>query len=418
MKYKPTVIGITGSVGKSSTKEAIAHVLSSVYDVRKTEGNYNNEIGIPLTIIGARSGGHSLWGWLCVFGRWCIAILFPVRYPKILVLEMGIDRPKDMEYLLSFIPIDVAVVTQVSLSHVAFFGSIQAIAKEKGKLPLAVPAQGHVILNYDDPRVRKMAEKTKAQVMTYGFDDGAMVHVDNLLFHRDIRNIDGFSFKLNYAGKSIPVRLPLIVGRHHISAVLGAVGCGIVMKMNLVEIAQALEAFAPLPGRLQLLSGREGSSLLDDTYNASPASVTAALETMKELMAPRRVVILGDMLELGGDAENEHRALAEKIIAGDVHVAILVGQHMHFLFEELLNRGFSRKQVFWFPDVFSAFDVACGFLRMGDLVLIKGSRGMRMEKMTEILLADPASARNVLCCQSPEWRDKPFAPPEEWTEKI
>jgi UDP-N-acetylmuramyl pentapeptide synthase len=130
----------------------------------------------------------------------------------------------------------------------------------------------------------------------------ATVRADHLLFHREAKRIEGFSFKLNFSGKSIPVRLPKIVARHHIPAVLAAVSVGVALKVNLVEIAAALENFAPLPGRLNLLSGREGTILLDDTYNASPASTRAALAVVGELMAPRKIVVLGDMLELGGEA--------------------------------------------------------------------------------------------------------------------
>ncbi|OGI14908.1 MAG: hypothetical protein A3E38_02720 [Candidatus Moranbacteria bacterium RIFCSPHIGHO2_12_FULL_54_9] len=413
-KYHPLIVGITGSVGKSSTKEAVALVLSRAYAVRKAEGNYNNEIGIPLTIIGARSGGASLVRWFGVFCKWLWIMAVPVRYPEVLVLEMGIDRPGDMEYLLRFVLVDIGVVTELSSSHMAFFGSLGNIAKEKGKLTQALPDSGFAILNADDARVQKMGEKTSAKVITYGFGQDAMLRVDNLLFHREAKRVEGFSLKLNYDGKTIPVRLPKIVARHHIAAALAAAAVGVALKMNLVEIASALEDFEPLPGRLRLLPGRDGMILLDDTYNASPSSTQAALAAVGEFMAPRKVVILGDMLELGAGTEEAHRMLAEPIGASGAQIIIAVGHHMRSLAEALMAAGFSRKQVFSLPDPIAAIDIVFSLVRPEDLILIKGSRGMRMEKITERLLADPEEAETLLCCQSAEWRNRPFLPPAEW----
>ena len=416
-KYHPIVVSITGSVGKSSAKEAIALVVSHGFSVRKAEGNYNNEIGIPLTIIGAKSGGSSLMGWGKVLFKWLGAVLYPTAYPQVLVLEMGIDRPGDMEYLLEFVPVNIGVVTQISSSHIAFFGSLGNIAKEKGKLIEALPEDGFAILNFDDKRVIKMREKTKAKTLTYGFGEGAMLRVDNVLFHREAKRVEGFSFKLNYAGKSIPVRLPKIVAEHHIAGALSAVAVGLVLKMNLVDIAAALEDYEPLPGRLRLLLGREGMILLDDTYNASPTSAVAALATLKELMAPRKVVILGDMLELGAESEVSHRSLAESIILAGTSVAILVGKHMRFLSEELLVQGFTRKQVYWFPDPVTALSEIQNLVRFEDLILVKGSQGMRMELLVQSLLADPGDAKALLCRQTVSWKGAPFRAPEEWNSK-
>jgi UDP-N-acetylmuramoyl-tripeptide--D-alanyl-D-alanine ligase len=229
--------------------------------------------------------------------------------------------------------------------------------------------------------------------------------------------VEGFTFKLNYDGKTIPVRLPKIVAAHHIGAALAAAAVGVALKMNLVEIASALEEFEPLPGRLRLLPGRNGIILLDDTYNASPASMQAAFGVVKELVAPRKIVIAGDMLELGADTREEHRALAPSVIASGAHIAVTVGAHMRSLHEALLAAGFSRKQALWAPDPTVAITLVTDIVRPEDLILIKGSRSMRMEKITEALLADPSEARALLCCQSPEWRERPFMPPAEWTDE-
>lgn len=413
LRYRPLVIGVTGSVGKSATKESIALVLSSSMRVRKSEGNFNNEIGLPLTILGVDSGGSSFIRWFLVGFRFLRLALFSASYPQVLVLEMGVDRPGDMSYLLEFVPVKIGAVTRIAESHIAYFGSIANIAKEKGRLITSLPKDGFAILNADDPRVFGMAEKTKAVVLSYGFSSHASVRADNILFQESEGNL-GSSFKLNYDGKTIPVRLPQVIARHHISDALAGAAVGIALGMNLVEIASALEGLAPLPGRLRFLHGRNGMGILDDTYNASPASVRAALETIQEVPSKRKVAILGDMLELGADAEAEHRALAPEIAASGVELVILAGKHMRLLGEELLSSGFSRGNVMLFPDPDSITHVLEGVLREGDLVLVKGSRGMRMEKVTEVLLRNPSEAMEYLCCQSPEWRNRSFTPPDEW----
>lgn len=417
-KYRPLVVGVTGSVGKSSTKEAIGLVLAQKYSVRSAEGNYNNEIGIPLTILGSRSGGWSPFRWAWIGVRWLGYVLLPLRYPEVLVLEMGIDRPGDMEYLLSIVRMNVGVFTQVSESHIEYFGSLHAIAKEKGKLITSLLVSGFAILNADDPRVMRFQEKTKAKVLTFGFGEGADIRAEHITVEPEARLAKGLSFKMNYHGKSLPVRLPKVIARHHVAAALAAAAVGIALRVNPVQIVDALVSFGPLPGRMRLIPGIKGSILLDDTYNASPASTVAALAVLGELQASRKIAMLGDMLEIGEDSIRKHRELAESVILSGSKEVILVGQRMKFLSEELIQRGLSKQDVFWFERSSEAATFAESLVREGDLILIKGSRGMRMEWISEKLLFDPVEAPYFLCCQSPEWKAKPFRLPDEWpTEK-
>lgn len=415
-KYRPLVVGITGSVGKSSTKEAVGLVLARKYRVRMAEGNYNNEIGIPLTIIGARSGGRSLMRWMMVLCRWLWAVVWPIRYPEVLVLEMGIDRPGDMVYLLSFVPVDIGIFTQVSGSHTAYFGSLGNIAKEKGKLITGLPDSGFAILNADDERVMRYRDKTKAKAVTFGFGEGADVRAAHIALEPEARLVKGIAFKMNYHGKSLPVRLPKVIARHHLSAVLAAAAAGIALKVNPVDIVDALAAFEPLPGRMRLLPGMRGSILIDDTYNASPTSTVAALSVLGELSAKRKVAILGDMLELGDEAPTRHRGLSESVIRSGAEQIILVGKHMRGLQAVLIEQGESPDQVFWFERSDEAAIFAASRVAEGDLILVKGSRGMRMEWISEKLLFDSSEAPHFLCCQSPDWRERPFTPPAEWME--
>ncbi len=416
-KYKPLVVGVTGSVGKSSAKEAVALVLSGALEARKSEGNYNNEVGVPLSVLGVGIGGSSTGRFLSAIGRSLYLLALPSRFSEALVLELGVDRPGDMSALLSIVPVTIGVVTTIGESHIEYFGSIAAIAKEKGRLIASLPQDGFAILNADDERVLGMGKKSKATIISYGFVPSATVRADNVLLQHADDGI-GFSFKLNYDGKPIPVRLPGIIARHHISDALAGAAVGIAVGMNLVDIAKRLEAFAPLPGRLRFLNGRDGIGLLDDTYNASPSSVSAALSTLAEIPARRKVVVLGDMLELGALSEEGHRGLADGIFSAGTELAILVGQHMRSLAEELLVRGMSRGNVLSLPDPDSASSIMRDLIHEGDLVLVKGSQGLRMEKVSESLLRSAEDARTFLCRQSPAWRSKPFTPPSEWGEDI
>lgn len=299
LKYKPKIVGITGSVGKTSAKEAIFVVLALKFRVRKNEKNYNNEVGIPLTIIGSESGGDSVFKWTKIFLKWLGVIIFPVNYPEILVLEMGVDRPEDMEYLLSFISPTVGVIINISGVHLEFFKSIDYILKEKGKLITSLPEDGLAILNADDERLFAFKDKLKIPISLFGIGEDAHLKASDLTFNSSNFQPQGISFKLNYEGKTIPIRLPSILAPHLVYAALSAVATGIFFKVNVIDIAKSLEQFISPQGRMNLVKGLGGSFIIDDTYNSSPESALAALDTIKNLKALRKIIALGDMLELG-----------------------------------------------------------------------------------------------------------------------
>lgn len=417
-RTKPLIIGITGSVGKSGSKEAIALVLSKNFHVRASAGNLNNEFGVPLTVIGLPSPGRSVWGWLRVLLRGVWTVLFPIGYPKVLVLEMGIDRPGDMDYLLSLTGQPaIGVLTHVSGSHLEFFGSVGAIGKEKGKLLAALSEEGTAIVNADNEQAMKEISRTRAKVLTYGFAKEATVRAEHLRVIQEEGKVEGISFKLNYLGKSVPVRLPGVLGQHQVNTMLSGVAVGIAMKMNLVDIAAALLDFRPLPGRLQILPGTNNLTLLEDSYNASMASIRAALSTLREIIAPRKVIILGDVLEIGPTKLDEHRKLAPDIIGSGATVFVGVGQYMGHLASALHGTNFPQQHIHHFADVEVALRSLGSILRPGDLVLIKGSQGLRMEKISEALLAESVDPVAALPRQSAAWQAKPFVPPAEWEDR-
>jgi UDP-N-acetylmuramoyl-tripeptide--D-alanyl-D-alanine ligase len=408
-KYQPQIIGITGSIGKTSAKEAIAWVLKEKFFLRRNEKNYNNEIGLPLTVIGAKSGGRSLSGWLKVFVYWLWIIIFPIKYPKLLILEMGADRPGDIEYLTSFIQCQIGIVTEVGQSHIEFFGSLENIAREKEKLVKDLNEKGLAILNADNPLVLAMAKNLKSAVTTFGFGETADLRATDIAFnYSEYGEIQGLSFKLNFHGTSIPVRLNKILAKHQIYSALIAAVVAEELKMNLVEIASRLSDFSPPPGRLNLLAGIKKAFIIDDTYNASPDSTLAALDVLREIKTSRKIAVLGDMLELGVETEKNHRQIGRKIAEIKADLIFFLGTRMKFAAEELKRHNFNPEKIFYFDNHADLGRKVQAEMREGDLVLIKGSQAMRMEKIVEEVMFNPQEAEKLLCRQDKEWKKKEF----------
>jgi len=236
-RRRPTVVGITGFVGRSLTKEAVSLILSQKHSVRETKKEHTGEIDILLAIIGVSGTRASFVSMIGIFFRWLAVIMFSARYPDILVFELDVSRLGDMERLLRLIAPKIGVITDV----------LPDDYKEQLRLIASLPENGFAILNADDKRAIKMSKKTRAKVITYGFNENALLLADNPVLYNEIKNergngeAEGFSFKLNYDGKTIPVRLPEMAAVHHIEPMLAAIAVGITLKMNLVEIVSILE---------------------------------------------------------------------------------------------------------------------------------------------------------------------------------
>lgn len=413
-KYNPRIVSITGSVGKTSAKEATFVVLASLYRVRKSEKNYNNEIGLPLTIIGTESGKNSFLGWLAVFLKWLVVIIFPVEYPEILILEMGADRPGDIKYLTDFVESSAGVVTEISFSHIEFFKNLESVAREKMSLVKTLDPGALAVINIDNHNIAKFQDQIKARLITFGFSGKAdMRATDVSLNCSDGRETRGLSFKLNYKGTTLPVRLNNVLARHQIYSALVAAAVGVEFGLNLVEISGLLSNFSSPPGRLNLIKGIKNTMIIDDTYNASPASALAALEVLRGISASdekscRKISVLGDMFELGSETEKGHQSAAKKFLEINGDIFLAVGERMKFAVAELEKNKFNPKNIFSFASPMEAGRKLQEILKDGDLVLVKGSQGMRMEKVVEEIMADPQKAGELLCRQNKEWKEKPF----------
>lgn len=408
-KYRPFIIGITGSVGKTSAKEAIYAVLRQHFKVRKNEKNYNNEIGVPLTIIGRETGGKSLIKWLNVFLTAFLLICRKKKdYPEMLVLEMAADKPGDIEYLTNFVPCDLGVLTAVSPVHLEFFGSLENILLEKSKIITKLTNAHIAILNGDDPKIKELKSQTAARTLTFGFLDGNDFQaVDTKINSKD--GAMGMSFKLKYSGKVIPVFLPNILGKPQIFSCLAAVAVASALNVNILEVIDDLRSYQPPKGRTNLIKGIKNTLLIDDSYNSSPASCMAAMEILAAiplLEGAKKVAVLGEMLELGNYTEAGHKEVGEKAAQAGVDMLVSVKEKTRDILRGAIAAGLSEEKTFYFDNNHDAGIFVQDKIHQGDLILIKGSQGSRMEQITKELMAEPLLAPELLVRQTEEWLNK------------
>lgn len=412
-RFKPEIIAVTGNVGKTSTKEAIAAVLSKIKRVRSGKGNLNNEFGVPLTIIGDWAddyyeSGNSFLFWSKVLFMSFLKFFLAKNYPEILVLEFGADKPDDIGCLVGNYKPKIGVITAVGEIpvHIEFFTSREGLAREKSKLISALSIADHAILNHDDPVVYEMKEKTKAKIMSYGFSDGATIKLSNFDFRLDNDNKpDGIGFKVNYgANTSVPFKIYGSLGKSQALAVGAAVCIGVIYGMHLIEISEALTDYRGPKGRMRILKGIKNSTIIDDTYNSAPSSAHLALETLNTLPAQRKIAILGDMLELGKYTIEAHEEMGN--LAGRMaNILVTVGARAKFAAYSAGNQ-MDGNDIYSFVNSNSAKVKVQELIQEGDLILVKGSQGMRMEKIVEEIMAEPLRKKELLVRQSKIWQNK------------
>jgi len=347
------VIGITGSVGKSTTKEMVTEVLDQRYRTVKNPGNYNNEIGLPLSLLRL------------------------TEMHERAVLEMGFYVPGEIELLCSIAHPHVGVVTNISEVHLERAGTMDAIVAGKQELIEKLPEDGTAILNYDDERVRAMAINTRAQVFMYGLSPEADLWASDI----ESLGLEGIRFILHYGGDRVYVRVPLL-GRHSVHTALRAAAVGLVEGLTWDEIIRGLQSsHAQL--RLVAVSGPQHSLILDDTYNAAPPSVIAALNLLAELDG-RRIAVLGDMYELGTFEESGHRLVGARA-AEVVDQLVTVGPRARWIADEARRAGLAERFINAYEENNEAIDYLRANVSTDDIILVKGSRGMHMEDVVSAL---------------------------------
>ncbi|MBI5842480.1 MAG: UDP-N-acetylmuramoyl-tripeptide--D-alanyl-D-alanine ligase [Chloroflexi bacterium] len=347
------VIGITGSVGKSTTKELVAEVLGMRYRTLKNPGNLNNEIGLPLTILRLSSG-----------------------YERA-VLEMGFYVPGEIQFLCDIAMPQIGVITNVGTVHAERAGSQEAIARGKTELVQYLPEDGAAVLNFDDPWVRKMEEKTKARVFFYGLSPEADLWAD----HIEGLGLEGIRFRLHYNHETLHARIPMI-GRHSVHTALRAAAVGLLDGLTWQEIFEGLQQGHT---QLRLVAVRSGSGalILDDTYNASPESMLAALNLLDE-MDGRKIAVLGDMLELGPYEKQGHEMVGLRA-AQVAKMLITLGTRGHMIANAARRAGMKPSNILEFEEPEPIVNWLNQNLSANDAVLIKGSHGLRMDRITAAL---------------------------------
>lgn len=406
-KYKPRIIGVTGSVGKTSARVAITAVVAELGTVRQSPKNLNNELGLPLAIIGAVDSAYRQIGaWFgIVFRALYQLVVRNEAYPEFLVLEYGVDKPGDMQYLTRIAKPLVAVVTAVAPTHLEQLGSVEEVAREKRGLVQALSADGVAVLNSDDAVVAGWAKSGKHRVVTFGLGADAGVHAEAIRVSQSpTGEVKGVTFKLESDGNSVPV--PGVVGEPPVYAVLAAAAVGVALGVSPIRIAQALQTVHLPPGRLRVLLGQNSTTLIDDTYNSSPQAVKQALRALAAMPLvanTRRWAVLGDMLELGKDSQQLHRAAGVEVKKSGVDFLVTVGQESHALADGALAAGFPADHAWHFTDAVQAGKFVRDKVQPGDVVLIKGSQGVRCEKVTKELIAEPERAHDLLVRQYAPW---------------
>ena len=416
-KYKPEIIGITGSVGKTSTKEVIFAVLEKKFRVRKNVKNYNNEIGVPLTIIGAESGNRNIFSWIAIFFKaWKLILINDKNYPEKLVLEMGADHPGDIKYLVKIAPCKIGIITAIgSLGpvHLEFFKNVDQLIDEKSNIVKHLSRDGIAVLNRDDAHVYPLKRKTHAKIVSFGFVEQAGIRASDVTIADHIemegtKPTSGVRFKLHYKGSVIPVFLPQVLGRHQIYSALCAAAVGTIYDINLSDITEALGRYIPPPGRMRLISGIKRTAIIDDSYNSSPVATIAALKTLETLHVEegkRKYAVLGDMEELGIYTEEGHEKVGQ-YVARVADILVTIGEKGKIIAETAKKNHMSGDRVFEFADSNRAGRFIQERIKEGDLILVKGSQSSRTEKVVKELMAEPMKAKELLVRQGEEWRDK------------
>lgn len=413
-RYKPSIIAVTGSVGKTGTKDAIYCVLKDSTSVRKSQKSFNSEIGVPLTILGLDNAWSNpfLWAQNIVRGFWLI--VFPHAYPKLLILEIGADHPGDIRSTTQWMKPDIAVITRLPEYpvHAEYFSSPEDVRKEKAELVNALGDRGIFIANGDDEYVRELRTKTKARTITYGISAeaqvrGSYVQVNYEEIAGKKRPI-GMLLRVDWEGNSFPVRLNGVLGIQPCMAALAALAVGIARGEGVMHMCEALSTFEAPRGRMCILEGIDGSVIIDDTYNSSPVAALAALDTLYSIEGSRKIALLGDMLELGTFSAKEHERVGVAA-AKVVDELVTVGKRARIIANAAKAAGLSEKHIHQFATSGEAGDWALAHVTTGDIVLAKGSQGsganmIRMERAIKKILREPRDAKKLLVRQEEEWQ--------------
>ena len=406
-RHKPIVIGITGSVGKTTTKDAIAHGLSSVEHIQKTQKNYNNDYGVPLSIIGAENPWGSTIGWLRVVWQG-IEKIFDSEYPKVLVLEVGTRFPGDIARISKWLRPNIAVLTHIPEipPHIEFFESVEHLVDEKSALVKYLQVGGTVILNRDSERVYNISKNTAHKVITIGFHPESDVRAQ-IIMYKEHGGRPACELVIYVDNQEYHALVPGVIADHQLYGILYAAAAAHILGYSVYDVINSFKELPVTPGRLSPLIGIKESLLIDDSYNASPDAMKEALKSLSSLSknSSRSIAVLGDMFDLGKMTEDAHNQIGEVLKNYTTH-AVLVGPRMERAYNTALDKKFPKTRITHFNTPTEAGDFLAAMIKKGDVVLVKGSQGIRMEKVLEKIIRDQHMADTLLVRQDEAWKRK------------
>lgn len=347
------IVGITGSTGKTTTKEFTSSMLSQKFNVLKSKGNYNNLLGIPLTLLGL------------------------TEHHEIAVLEMGMSAPGEINRLTDIAPPDIAVITNIGPVHLEFFESLEDIARAKKELLDGTKETGTAVLNGDDPLVRSISQHWEGRKVTFGLSGDCDIRAENI----QKKGWTGMSFDLAAKGRKKRLDSPFIY-ESSLYNYLASAGTALSLGLSIEDISEDMERFLPFPNRGGIIFLAGGVTLVDDSYNSNPRALESVLKILPSLPAGRKVAVLGDMLELGSSAKDFHRRAGETAAKGHWDILVTVGPLARFFAEGAETAGMDKSRIHSFKDADEAAENINAIIKDNDLVLVKGSRGIQTEKIS------------------------------------
>lgn len=398
-RFKPEVIAITGSAGKTTTKEFLRELLEIDFEVMAPAEGYNTELGAPLAFFNEKTPASilSVKEWLLIILRVYKKAFFLKAYPDVLVVEMGADKPGDIRYLSRVFRPDKGIVLSVLNTHLVQFKTIEHVAKEKSELVKAVKPEGKVYLNSDDEYVRKMAPLAKAKVILFGTEDPTGYKASSLK-----TDMSGLRFNLRAGEKSYKIAAP-IFGQQMVYSLLAAIAVARSKHISMDKLVERVKKLKPFKGRMNVLEGIKDSIIIDDSYNANPDSMFEALEFLSKVEG-RKIAALGTMNELGDSEPAAHQKVGEKA-ATSVNILVTVGEPAKKYLAKAAEKA-GMTQVKSFSSSEEAGEYLKGIIKKGDVILAKGSQNnVRMEKAVEKIMAHPEERVSKLVRQSQFWKE-------------
>ena len=354
-KYRIPVIALTGSNGKTTTKEMIAACLETTFPILKTKGNLNNLIGVPLTL------------------------LTLTEKERVVVLEMGMNIPGEIRRLTEIVEPDVGLITNIQKVHLEGMRSLERLKGEKGELYRRMRKDGTILVNQDDSQVVDLASHYPGQKITFGVEHPAEVMAKEI----QLKGTEGTSFTLILEEEVMEIRLPLL-GRHFIPNALSAIAVACLFGVEVSQAKEALEKFRPFPMRMEVVPLNGGETLINDAYNANPNSMELALETLVEARGKGRAfAVLGDMLELGEFTKEAHEQIGQKVSELSIDFLLVLGEEAPIVVESAVHHGFPIERAKIVESHSEAVSILRQMIQNGDWILVKGSRRMEMEKVAE-----------------------------------